>query len=195
MLISRRRFRHLGAFQQKQWILDYIHSNTNTETNETVFFIASKLVCLPVWLAALGLSKSRFYEVKKSFSAGVLFFEQLVSPKSRHEKSNNAVAWMRLYFGKIGDHMPDRLAIHLPSFLTQSSVFLRMKEEFESTNQPAISSSQFYSLWATEFPRVSIPKVITLSCMSILVFVLLYFTMYYDCLSILFDAGKPLYKV
>ena len=160
MVVARQRFHHLGAFQQRQWALDYIHCNTNSTTKETTFFIASRPVCQTVWLAALGLSKSRFYEVKKAYRAGILFFERVWSPKTRQGKSNDAVAWMRLYFDQIGDHMPDRLAIHLPSFLTQSAVYSRMKEDFEMRSQPVISSSHFYGLWSSEFSHVTIPKVL-----------------------------------
>lgn len=158
--MARQRFQHLDALHQRQWVLDYLHTNTSRTTNETIFFLASKPVCQTLWLHALGLSKTRFYEVKKSYNAGVLFFERVISPNGRREKSNSAVAWMRLYFEQIGDRMPDRLAIHLPSFLTQSAVYMRMKEDFKTTNQPVVSNSQFHHLWTTEFPHVSIPKVL-----------------------------------
>lgn len=157
--VARQRFHHLGPFQQRQWILDYLHVNTNRITKETLFFLASRPVCQTIWLAALGISRSRFYDVKKSYNAGILFFEKVLSPKSRQGKSNDAIAWMRLYFDQIGDQMPDRLAVHLPSFLTQAAVYSRMKEEFESRGQPVVSSSHFYGLWGSDFSHVSIPKV------------------------------------
>ncbi len=150
---ARQRFDHLGQFQQRQWVLDNFH------TNDTNFYIAGKAVCKPVWLATLGLSRSRFHEIKKSYNDGVLFFEQIKSPKSRMEKSHESVAWMKQFFDKVGDKMPDRLAIHLPSFMTQTSVYSRMKEDLLTQNLPVISSSHFYNLWAADFPHVTIPKV------------------------------------
>ena len=156
---ARQRFDHLGAFQQRQWVLNYLHSNCSKETKEVVFLLSGKSVCFPVWLAALGLSKSRYYEVRKEFASGILFIERVTSPKSRLPKSYDAVAWMRRYFNQVGDHMPDRMAIHLPSFLTNALVYSRMKEELEAKNQTVISVSHFYNLWTTEFPHVSIPKV------------------------------------
>ena len=56
-------------------------------------------------------------------------------------------------------HMPDRMAVHLPSFLTHGMVYGRMREELEQIGEGVISSSHFYNLWASEFPYVSIPKV------------------------------------
>lgn len=150
---ARQRFDHLGHFQQRQWVLDYFH------TNGTNFYIAGKPVCKAVWLATLGLSRSRFHDVKKSYNDGVLFFEQIKSPKSRMEKSLDSVAWMRQFFHKVGDKMPDRLAIHLPSFMTQTSVYSRMREDLSTQNLPVISSSHFYNLWAADFRNVTIPKV------------------------------------
>lgn len=121
--------------------------------------MCGKNVCLPIWLSVLDLSKSRYYEVRQSFLQGALFVERLSSPTAHQRKSFEAIAWMQQYFSQVGDCMPDRMAIHLPSFLTNASVYSRMKEELEASGQQVISQSHFYSLWSTEFPHVSIPKV------------------------------------
>ena len=163
---AHQRFQHLGSFQQRQWVLDYLHSNSSKESKETIFLIVGKSVCLPVWLGVLGLSKSRLYEVRKAFHDGILFVERLTSSKFHQHKSYEAIAWMRQYFNQIGDHMPDRMAIHLPSFLTHSNVYGRMKEDLESRNKSVISCSHFYNLWTSEFSHVTIPKVQIISIVS-----------------------------
>lgn len=157
--ITRKRFATLGPFQQRQWVLDYLHTNTSTEDRETIFIVSGKSVCLNVWLRILGLSRSRYYEVRRLFNRGAIRIERLVSPKSHQNKSYEAIAWMEFYFNQVGDHLPDRMAIHLPSFLTNSLVFNRMNEDFTARRLPVISQSHFYKLWATEFPHVTIPKV------------------------------------
>ena len=153
------RFTSLSNHRQRQWVLDFLHSNTSKDSMETAFFIAGKRVCLVVWLAALGLSKSRYYDVRKLFNSGVLFLERLASPKTHQPKSLDAIAWMHNYFNTVGDHMPDRMAVHLPSFLTSAQVYIRMKEDLEARGQKTICPSHFYNLWQTEFPHVTIPKV------------------------------------
>lgn len=72
--ITHQRFALLSNFQQRQWILDYLHNNTSNETKETTLLVAGKGVCLPGWLETIGLSRSRYYEVRKAFSDGVISF-------------------------------------------------------------------------------------------------------------------------
>lgn len=159
--ITHQRFALLSNFQQRQWILDYLHSNTSNETKETIFLVVGKGVCLQIWLGTLGLSRSRYYEVRKAFSSGVISFQRALSPTTSHRpKSCKAIAWMQYYFQQIGDQMPDRMAIHLPSFLTNVLVYNRMKEELEGRGDEVISQAHFYSLWKDEFSHVTIPKVI-----------------------------------
>lgn len=66
---------------------------------------------------------------------------------------------MSNYFETVGDRMPDRMAIYLPSFWTNVNVYKRMAEELESRGQEVISQSHFYDLWQSEFSYVTIPKV------------------------------------
>ena len=75
-------------------------------------------------------------------------------------KSNEALAWMGNFFDRVGDHLPDKSIIHLPSMLTVKSIFARMNEEIHSQDQSeVISQAQFYILWKEFFPHVSIPAV------------------------------------
>ena len=161
--ITHQRFKHLGHLNQRKWVLDYLHTNTCRDTNEITFCLCGKTVCLRVWLAVLGLSKSRFYEIRKAYLDGSLSIEKVSNPILRRSKTYEAISWMRHYFEQVGDHMPDRMAIHLPSFLTNSAVYDRMKEEFEADGHPVISQSHFFNLRRTEFPHVSIPKVCKLN--------------------------------
>ena len=158
--ITHQRFDALGSFQQRQWTLNYLHSNSSLEEKETIFKVAGKGVCLPVWLATLGLSRTRYYEVRKAFASGVMSFEKILSPTTgRRPKSCRAVAWMQHYFEQVGDQMPNRMAIHLPSFLNTTIIYSRMKEELEERGEEVVCDTQFSRLWKEEFPQVSIPKV------------------------------------
>ena len=140
--------------------LNYLHINSSLEEKETIFMVIGKGVCLPVWLATLGLSRTQYYEVRKAFASRVMSFERILSPTIRHRpKSCRAVAWMQHYFEQIGDQMPNRMAIHLPSFLNTTIVYNRMKEELEERGEEVVCDAQFSCLWKEEFPQVSIPKV------------------------------------
>ena len=134
--------------------------NTPSEDkHQTMLYIRGKTVCLPVWLAILGLKQSRYYEVQREFLGGAFFISKLTSPKSHQSKSCEAIAWLHNYFNQVGDHMPDRMAIHLPSFLTTIDIYTRMKEELHASGRPVVCQSHFYNLWSSHFSHVSIPKV------------------------------------
>lgn len=61
----------------------------------------------------------------------------------------------------MGDQMPDRGVIHLPSSLTKVQVYQKMHTEMKSRGKEhVVSQSQFFNLWKEEFGNVSIPKVI-----------------------------------
>jgi hypothetical protein len=79
--------------------------------------------------------------------------------RSPLEKTNKAVAWLQNYFDLIGDHLPQRMVIHLPSNLTKLFIFQRMVEDFKSREEVThISQSGFFKLWEEHFSHVSIPK-------------------------------------
>jgi hypothetical protein len=48
--LTHERFGHLGSFQQRQWALDYLHSNTSKDDIETVFFYMWE-ECVPDYMA------------------------------------------------------------------------------------------------------------------------------------------------
>ncbi|XP_068675637.1 uncharacterized protein [Montipora foliosa] len=74
----------------------------------------------------------------------------------RH-KTNVSKAWMKLLFSRIGDKMPDSLAINLPSYLDYRILYGWMKQDL--TGEEMICYSQFCRIMNSDFPDVSIPKV------------------------------------
>ena len=85
-------FMSLPQLARKQWILDYLimHSSEDDQHTEMVLMISGKVVCLPVWLAALGISKSYFYSVRSLFLKGC---NRIVTNIQRHPtvKTNEAI--------------------------------------------------------------------------------------------------------
>ena len=53
---------------------------------------------------------------------------------------------------RIGDHLPDKLVIHLPNSLTRKAVYERLVEEMATSSMlhSSVSQPQFYNLW-TEY--------------------------------------------
>jgi hypothetical protein len=67
---------------------------------------------------------------------------------------------MTYFFNLIGDHLPHRMGIHLPSNLTKVAVYQRLVDDMRARHKPSIiSQSQFFRIWDEKFGNVSIPKV------------------------------------
>ena len=77
-------------------------------------------------------------------------------------KSNEALGWMANFFDRVGDRLPDKSAIHLPSMLTIKCIYSRMNEEIHAQDSDVISQAQFYHLWKEFYPHVSIPAFLSL---------------------------------
>lgn len=161
VLRSHEHYTSLPMLAKKQWLLDYfiMHSSEQSEQTEIVLMISGKVVCLPVWLTTLGISKSYYYGVRQLFLQGC---KRIVSHTHRHPtlKTNEAIAWLDNFITLMGDKMPDRGTIHLPSCFSKLSVYQRLVHEFkERGKMQVISQSQFFEVWKTHFHHVTIPKV------------------------------------
>ena len=107
-----------------QWIIDYIHLHSLRESN--TFIIAGKSVCQNLWIATLGISTSLlFYKAKQKAYSGCLKISKSTECAPL-QKPHEAIAWMHSYFNLVGDYMPNRMVVHLPSNLSKLSVYQRM---------------------------------------------------------------------
>ena len=58
-----------------------------------------------------------------------------------------------ILFSSVGDYMPHKQALHLPSMLTVKAVYERMQLDLGQT----VSQAQFYKLWNQNFPQLLSP--------------------------------------
>lgn len=162
-------FTQLPKTAKKQWILDYLHTHS-TSDGDITFIISGKQVCQDIWIATLGVSVSWFYKIRQLSLKGSL--RMVTAPKQVLQKTYEAVEWMRQYFELIGDYMPHRMVVHLPSFLSKISVYHKMISHFKlREKQHLISKSQFFLLWKKHFGHVTIPSVSCLILRCYLIFI------------------------
>ena len=129
ILITHSNFVSMTSADQRVWVYDYFNSHCpNDEDGKKTptgiqFFLCGRNVCLSVWLAALGISNSRFYDLRKQFleCSG----PPAKKPRSLSSKMLAAISWMSSYFNKIGDKRPDKDGIYLPTCLTESAIYSR----------------------------------------------------------------------
>ena len=156
-------FTQLPRPARRQWVLDYLntHSSHDTSSGEpvTIYLIGGKPVCRPLWIATLGISNSLYYEVRKLFQNGHVRITKEIQ-RAPLQRTSEAIAWMDTFFNLIGDHMPHRIAVHLPSSLSKSAVYQRMVAEMTGRSKDSIISlPQFFKVWDEHFRQVTIPKV------------------------------------
>ena len=154
-------FDSLSQMAKKQWLLDYFIMTSSGKGKELDIphLVCGKEVCLPLWLATLGISQSYYYSVRTLFLRG---HKRIVNQVQRNptERTNEAMAWMDNFVSLMGDKMPDRATVHLPSCLSKLSVYQRMAGELRQRGRSKIvSQSQFFEIWKTHFHHVTIPKV------------------------------------
>ena len=76
------------------------------------------------------------------------------------QRTSEAIAWMEHYFSLVGDHMPHRMGIHLPSSLTKTAIYQRLVSDMKARDRPSVvSQAQFFKLWEDHYSNVTIPKV------------------------------------
>ena len=156
-------FNQLPKPARRKWLLDYIttHSSVSSEKlPEISFFVCGKAVCQVIWIATLGISSSFFYRIRqKAFSGSISIVTE--PQRSPLQKTSKAIAWIENYFALVGDKLPHRMVIHLPSNLTKVGIYKKMCQDFAHRNEPTniVSQSNFFKIWNENFPQVLIPKV------------------------------------
>ena len=166
VMTARRRFFSFGTNAQRQWVIDRLHENSygiEKGSITTKYFIAGDEVCQVAWCAVYSISKKRITRMLKSASLGYITAEHGNKGKKRSKmKTQNVTAWMERYFHLVGDKMPHKDQIHLPSWETQKDVYSRycadMAEQHISENE-LVSLSMFYKIWNDKFSNVVIPEV------------------------------------
>lgn len=117
---------------QKSWLLTTFSACYSPASNNFTHTIGRKQVCTKAFLAATGISKSRYYEIRKLFLLGHLYVERMVSGRF-HIGTELAAQWLRLYANENGDKLPNQEKILLPSSMTRSMVYERYREEYSDS--------------------------------------------------------------
>ena len=154
-------FAALSQVAKKQWLLDYFIMNSSVQSKqaELAYMICGKSVCFKLWVATLDISNSYFYSVKRLFLNG----HKRVIQHVQHApllRTSEALAWLDSFFTCMGDRMPDRPTVHLPSSLSKVSIYNEMVDDLRRRGKDVvISQSQFFEVWKLHFSHVTIPKV------------------------------------
>ena len=156
----------MGSVAQRQWITDKIHENSHVTTNgdlQTKYVVAGKEVCKVAFCESYGCTPQRLSRIKKEASLGQVNVQHgNLGRKRSTPRVEEAKVWMKRYFDLIGDKLPDKDRIHLPSWEAQCNVYSRYKEDMANEGmmeEEIVSLSTFYRVWHDDFSFVTIPEV------------------------------------
>ena len=84
--------------QQRQWLFDFLSSNSSRAGKVFNFFVYGKSVCQDVWIQVLGITPSKFSKVKSEFLKGKVSAEKLAPSRKPKLSTCEAIGWMGNYF-------------------------------------------------------------------------------------------------
>jgi hypothetical protein len=87
--------------------------------------------------------------------------------KGKKKPTVRGKIWMERYFNLIGDKLPDKDQIHLPSWDKQKDIYQRYKTDMIDKGIPEdqlVVLSTLYRMWRDDFSNVHIPVVSNLAC-------------------------------
>lgn len=128
----------------------------------TKFFIAGKEVCESAWSQIYNVSSRTVLRMLKQLACGEEPLHGNSGKRRVNTKAESVSTWMNGYFNLIGDHMPDKDQIHLPSWESQKDIYSRYVGDMtkRGINEEEIAGiSLFYKIWNEEFSNVVIPQV------------------------------------
>ena len=162
IISSKANFVSMTATQQKQYLFEKIKEGScecdpKSGTVATKFFVAGKEICGTAWAQVYGISSRTLHRMLKQLANKEEATHGNVGKKRANTKAESVSAWMDAYFNLIGDKMPDKNQIHLPSWETRKDIYNRyfgdMKDRGMSEEEIA-GISVFYKIWTDQFSNL-----------------------------------------
>ena len=145
--------------KQRKFILNWFENNQPT-SGEFAYTISGINVCWSAWITVLGITRRRFFELKRDFLNGRRNERHGAALTSRETPHREAVInFLDRYFQENCDYMPNSSVWHLTSSSRKADVFQELREDMQSTSQPVCSESFFRKIWNERYSHVKIPKV------------------------------------
>ena len=153
----------LKQTDRRNLILDYLHKHSKPAIDgrtETKYIVGGTIVSKCAWLQAHNIKAETFRRVYMEFEEGVMHIEHgNLGSKKLSKKTKDCIAWLEFFVDSVGQHQPDLSVIHIPSCFSLSSIYNQMVEENNGFGMVSVGLSQFYHIFHTYFPNVTIPKV------------------------------------
>ena len=128
IISSKVKFVSMTTTQQKQYLFEKIKEGScecdpKSGAVTTNFFVAGKEICGTAWAQVYGISSRTLYRMLKQLANKEEATHGNAGKKRANTKAESVSAWMDAYFNLIGDKMPDKNQIHLPSWEAQKDIY------------------------------------------------------------------------
>lgn len=137
-------------------------SESGSSTITTKYFISGKEICEIAWAQIYDLSLRTLSRMLKQLADQEDGSHGNLGRRRVNTKAESVSSWMDAYFNLIGDKMPTKDQIHLPSWETQKDIYSRYAEDMNSRGmkeEDIAGISMFYKIWTEQFSNVIIPQV------------------------------------
>lgn len=149
----------LSETAQTQKVLKYMQEHGRLD-GTVLYSVGGEEVCEAAFRMVYGLRYNRFKTIKLKYASGVVVAEHGNLGRGQYSVASiRAMSWLRMFISKVGDCMPMKEEIHLPSCLTKLDVYALAFDDLSQGSLECCGVSSFYNLWSAEFPNVKIPQV------------------------------------
>jgi len=153
-------YSHSNEVVQTQKIVSYMRQHSRDD-GSVLYTVAGQEVCEKCFRMVYGIRYKLYSAMKAKFRSDTIVVEHGHLGRGSYTRTTvRVVSWLRMFINKVGDHMPSKPQIHLPSCLTKSDVYTLAVDDLSQGGFECCKKSTFFQVWLNEFPHVKIPKVI-----------------------------------
>ena len=130
----------------------------------TKYYISGKEICSSAWAQVYGICTRTLSRMLQQIVEQRELTHGNLGKKRANTKAESVAMWMDGYFNLIGDRMPDKNQIHLPSWENQKNIYCRYFQDMQKcgiSEDEIAGISVFYKIWSKQFTHVVIPQVRT----------------------------------
>ena len=150
---------------QRAYLFNKLKENSSefgSSTITTKYFISGKEICGTAWAQIYDISSRTLSRMLKQLADQENGSHGNLGRKRVNTKAESVSSWMDYYFNLIGDKMPTKNQIHLPSWETQKDIYSWYARDMKARGlkeEDTAGISVFYKIWTEQFSNVIIPQV------------------------------------
>lgn len=156
-------------------------SDTRPGSVVTKFYISGKEICSSAWAQIYGICTRTLSRMLQQITGQQELTHGNLGKKRVNTKAESVAMWMDAYFNLIGDRMPDKNQLHLPSWENQKNIYSRYLQDMQKRgigDEEIAGISVFYKIWTEQFSNVVIPQVCAFFIFSIQIKPTMYIYLY-----------------